>query len=82
MNIEVKFRDFKSLLGLRALKLKVSRAEKLSRLLLCISIVYIILVNLGGCDLAQKLRLQIEIKRRKKGIELQKHLAFLLLLYL
>lgn len=66
MDIEVKFRDFKSMLGLRGLKLKVSRAAKIARLLVCIAIVYILFLILGNCELAQQFRKEIEVLRSKK----------------
>lgn len=77
MNIEVKFRDFKSMLGLRGLKFKVSRAEKLARLLVCIALAYIILLLLGDCDVAKQFRKQIEVVRIKKRHGTRKTLSIL-----
>jgi hypothetical protein len=77
MNIEVKFRDFKSMLGLRGLKLKVSRAEKLARLLVCIALTYIILLLLGCCDLAKQFQKQFEVLRSKKRHGTRKTLSIL-----
>jgi hypothetical protein len=69
MMIEVKFRDFKSYLGVRGLRLKVDKAEKLERLLTCLAIVYTLLLVMGDSDLARQLRKQIEVlrKRRRHG---------------
>jgi len=69
MNIEVKFRDFKSCLGVRGLKLEVRKAEKIGRLLVCLAIVYILLLVIGDSDLGKQLRKQIEVlrKRRRHG---------------
>lgn len=69
MMIEVKFRDFKSYLGVRGLRLKVDKAEKLERLLTCLAIVYTLLIVMGDSDLARQLRKQIEVlrKRRRHG---------------
>lgn len=77
MRIEIKFRDFKSMLGLRGLKLKVLRSEKLARLLICIALVYIIILLLGGCDIAQEFRKQFEVVRRKKRHGTKKTLSVL-----
>lgn len=65
MNIEVKFRDFKSCLGVRGLKLKVRKAEKIERLLVCLAIVYILLIVIGDSDLGKQLREKIEIPRKR-----------------
>lgn len=65
MNIEVSFRDFKSLLGVRGLRLKVRRPERLERLLAGLAIAYILLMVLGVSELGQQLRREIEVLRRK-----------------
>ena len=69
MRIEVKFRDFKSCLGVRGLKLKVDKAEKIGRLLICIAIAYVLLIVMGDSSLARQLRKRIEVlrKRRRHG---------------
>ncbi len=69
MRIEVKFRDFKSCLGVRGLKLKVDKAEKIRRLLICMAIAYVLLIVMGDSDLARQLRKRIEVlrKRRRHG---------------
>ena len=66
MRIEVKFRDFKSYLGVRGLKFKVHKAEKMGRLLTCMAIVYVLLIVMGGSDLARHLRKRIEVLRTKR----------------
>lgn len=66
MNIEVKFRDFKSCLGVRGLKLQVRKAEKIGRLLVCLAIVYILLLVIGDSDLGKQLRKEIEVKRKRR----------------
>lgn len=65
MNIEVKFRDFKSCLGVRGLKLKERKAEKIERLLVCLAIVYILLIVMGDSDLGEQLRREIEVPRKR-----------------
>jgi hypothetical protein len=65
MNIEVKFRDFKSCLGVRGLKLQAKKAEKIERLLVCLAIVYILLIIIGDSELGRQLRKKIEIPRKK-----------------
>ena len=69
MRIEVKFRDFKSCLGVRGLKLKVDKAEKIGRLLICMAIAYVLLIVMGDSDLGRQLRKRIEVlrKRRRHG---------------
>ena len=66
MRIEVKFRDFKSCLGLRGLKLEVAKAEKMERLLVCLAIAYVLLIIMGDSSLAHQLRKDIEVLRRKR----------------
>jgi len=66
MKIEVNFRDFKSYLGVRGLKFKVDKAEKMGRLLTCMAIVYVLLIVMGGSDLAGHLRKRIEVLRTKR----------------
>lgn len=69
MRIEVKFRDFKSCLGMRGLKLEVAKAEKIARLLVCIAIAYVLLIVMGDSKLARQMRSSIEVlrKRRRHG---------------
>jgi len=65
MRIEVSFRDFKSQLGIRGLTLRVRKAERLSRLLCGLILVYILLLTLGGSCLGEGLRKAFEIPRLK-----------------
>ena len=66
MRIEVKFRDFKSCLGVRGLKLEVAKAEKIGRLLVCIAIAYVLLIVMGDSSLARQIRKDIEVLRKKR----------------
>ena len=65
MMIEVSFRDFKSQLGIRGLTLRVRRAERLSRLLCGLVLVYILFLSLGASSLGEGLRKALEIPRLK-----------------
>lgn len=65
MNIEVTFRDFKSLLGVRGLSLKVRKGQKLDRLLGAMVLTYILLLALGVSEIGKSLRKRIEILRSK-----------------
>lgn len=65
MNIETSFRDFKSLLGVRGISLKVRKAERLDRLLAGIVLLYILLLVLGVSELGEELRKKLEIVRHK-----------------
>jgi hypothetical protein len=64
MRIETSFRDFKSWLGVRGLRLKVRKAERLNRLLMGLSLGYVLLLALGTGQLGQQLRREMEILRR------------------
>lgn len=66
MKIEVSFRDFKSLLGVRGLKLEVKKAEKIGRLLACLAIAYALMIAVGDSDLGKQFRKQIEVLRRTR----------------
>lgn len=66
MKIEVKFRDFKSWLGVRGLKLKVDKAEKIGRLLICMAIAYVLLIVMGDSNLARQFRKRTEVLRKKR----------------
>ena len=61
MNIETSFRDFKSLLGLRGISLKVRKAQRLNRLLAGIVLIYILLLVLEVSELTEELRKKLEI---------------------
>jgi hypothetical protein len=50
MHIELTFRDWKTHLGVRGLRLEVDQAARLSRLLLALSVAYILVVLLGSGD--------------------------------
>jgi hypothetical protein len=65
MQIEVSFRDFKSWLGVRGLRLKARRADRMNRLLTGLAMAYVLLLALGAGRLAQQLRGQIEVLRRR-----------------
>lgn len=65
MRIEVSFRDFKSWLGVRGLRLKVRRTQRMGRLLAALIIGYILLLALGSSRLGNQLRKQLEILRGK-----------------
>ena len=65
MNIEVTFRDFKSLLGVRGLPLKVRKGQRLDRLLGAMVLTYILLLVLGVSEIGKFLRTRIEILRSK-----------------
>jgi hypothetical protein len=63
MQIEQGFRDWKTHLGVRGLALKVNADVRLTRLLLALSIAYIIAVLLGASPLAKRFRPRYEILR-------------------
>jgi hypothetical protein len=64
MQIEHTFRDFKTHLGLRGLKLKVRVAERTGRLLLAFTIAYCLALALGVTSQAQAAREHLEVPRR------------------
>lgn len=64
MQIEHSFRDFKTHLGLRGLKLKVRVAERTGRLLLSFCIAYCLALVLGVSPEARQARDDLEIPRR------------------
>jgi Transposase DDE domain len=65
MQIEQSFRDFKTHLGVRGLRLKVRVAERLGRLLLAFCLAYAVLVLLGVTPAGQRARRDLEILRQK-----------------
>jgi hypothetical protein len=65
MQIEQGFRDWKTHLGVRGLKLQVNPDVRLNRLLLSLSIAYILLLLLGASSLGVSLRRRFESKRTK-----------------
>jgi DDE family transposase len=65
MQVEHSFRDFKTHLGLRGLRLKVRIAERTGRLLLAFCIAYCLALVLGVSPEAQRARLDLEVQRRR-----------------
>jgi hypothetical protein len=65
MQVEHSFRDFKTHLGLRGLKLKVRIAERTGRLLLAFCVAYCLALVLGVSPEAEQARLDLEIPRRQ-----------------
>lgn len=65
MQVEHSFRDFKTHLGLRGLKLKVRIAERTGRLLLAFCIAYCLALVLGVSPEARHARADLEILRRR-----------------
>ena len=65
MRIEQGFRDWKTHLGVRGLKLESNRAVRMERLLLALALAYISLLVLGSHEWVQSQRLRFETLRRK-----------------
>jgi hypothetical protein len=65
MHIELTFRDWKTHLGVRGLRLEVDQAPRLSRLLLALSVAYILAVLLGSGQIAAQVRNYVEVPRCK-----------------
>jgi hypothetical protein len=65
MQIEQAFRDFKTHLGLRGLKLKVQVTERMGRLLLAFTIACCLALVLGVSKEAREARMDLEIPRRR-----------------
>jgi hypothetical protein len=63
MQIEQGFRDWKTHLGVRGLKLQVRQAARLTRLLLAFALAYILVVLLGASKLACRWRPRFETRR-------------------
>lgn len=63
MHIELTFRDWKTHLGVRGLRLEVDAASRLGRLLLALSIAYILAVLLGSGEIAATVRSHSEVLR-------------------
>jgi hypothetical protein len=63
MHIELTFRDWKTHLGVRGLRLEADPALRLSRLLLALSGAYILAVLLGSSELAPQVRAHCEVLR-------------------
>ena len=64
MQVEQSFRDFKTHLGLRGLKLQTAVAARMGRLILAFCLAYILCVLLGEGPLGEEARLAFEIPRR------------------
>jgi hypothetical protein len=65
MQIEQGFRDWKTHLGVRGLKLKIDKDIRLTRLLFALSVAYLLLVLLGASSFGESLRPKFETKRTK-----------------
>ena len=65
MHIELTFRDWKTHLGVRGLRLDVDAAPRLGRLLLALSLAYILVVLLGAGPLAPRVRVHAEVLRTR-----------------
>jgi hypothetical protein len=63
MHIELTFRDWKTHLGVRGLRLEADPALRLGRLLLALSTAYILAVLLGSGELAPHVRAHYEVLR-------------------
>lgn len=65
MRVEQSFRDFKTHLGLRGLKLKVRIAARMGRLLLAFTVAYALAVAVGSSQEARGARDHLECPRRQ-----------------
>ncbi len=66
MFVELTFRDWKTHLGVRGLRLETEdRAERLNRLLLAVTAAYIVAVLLGACPAGLRVRTDCEVLRSK-----------------
>jgi hypothetical protein len=65
MFVELTFRDWKTHLGVRGLRLEIDVAARLNRLLLAVTVGYIVAVLLGACAAATRVRQLCEILRPK-----------------
>lgn len=65
MHIELTFRDWKTHLGVRGLRLEVDVAPRLGRLLLALTLAYILAVLLGAGPLAARVRAYAEVLRAR-----------------
>ncbi|HEY7677261.1 MAG TPA: transposase [Candidatus Methylomirabilis sp.] len=63
MHIELTFRDWKTHLGIRGLRLEVDIAPRLERLLLALTVAYIFAVLLGAGPAARSVRADCEVLR-------------------
>jgi len=65
MHIELTFRDWKTHLGIRGLHLEVEIAPRLSRLLLVLTLAYVLAVLLGCGEVARRVRQDCEVLRTR-----------------
>ena len=77
MRIEQGFRDWKTHLGVRGLKLESNPAVRMGRLLLAFALAYICLLLLGAHDQVQENRLRFETLRRTPRHGTQRTLSVL-----
>jgi len=77
MHIELTFRDWKTHLGVRGLRLQVDPARRLGRLLLALSAAYILAVLLGAGRLAPRVRAHYEVLRSRPRHGTQRRLSAL-----
>lgn len=63
MHIEQGFRDFKTHLGVRGLRLQVRISERVGRLLMAFTLAYALVVSLGMTQLAEQARERLEDRR-------------------
>jgi hypothetical protein len=63
MHIELTFRDWKTHLGIRGLRLEVDIAPRLERLLLALTVAYTLAVLLGAGLAARRVRQDCEVLR-------------------
>lgn len=77
MHIELTFRDWKTHLGIRGLRLEIDPAPRLGRLLLALSVAYILAVLLGSGDIATRVRAHSEVLRSTPRHGTQRRLSAL-----
>lgn len=63
MHIELTFRDWKTHLGIRGLRLQVDVPNRLGRLLLGLTVAYVLAVLMGACPASRKVRADCEVLR-------------------
>jgi len=75
MHIELTFRDWKTHLGVRGLRLQVDKAVRLSRLLLALTAAYILVLLLGAVPEAVRVRMACERLRGRPRHGTQRRLS-------
>jgi hypothetical protein len=65
MQVEQGFRDFKTHLGVRGLRLQVRVSERVQRLLMAFTLAYALVVSLGMTRVAESARPRLEVPRAK-----------------